>query len=341
MARTPGKTASIQPALDAFQHLTGIQAEFLPGSPDSTELFRDGQIRLYGLEIDVSLNVEIRESINDSILGRIALQIRNHPKGYILVANYVPPFLAKRMKELQIQFIDSAGNGYLNIPPVIVCVIGNKPDSRVAIPTADRLFSVGGIRIIFSLLCKPSLLNTSFREIATTAGVSLGTTAGVMKNLTDQNHLAEIPGRGRTLLKKKELAEKWTDAYNSKLRSKQLMGRYSTSKALFWKDEQINLENALWGGEVAAYKLIPYVKPEVITLYANRPVDDLIRALKLRKDEKGPIELRERFWQFDDPDNSPIVPPLLVYADLLAIGDPRTIDVATLIYNEHLNKQFL
>ena len=57
----------------------------------------------------------------------------------------------------------------------------------------------------------------------------------------------------------------------------------------------------------------------------------------LRKHPEGRVELRRKFWKFDHPEHKRrIVPPLLIYADLIAVGDPRTIEAAEMIYDECL-----
>ena len=85
-----------------------------------------------------------------------------------------------------------------------------------------------------------------------------------------------------------------------------------------------------------------YLKPEVTTIYTRRPNNDLILDLKLRQDKTGDIELRERFWDFQNIEPDPtVVPLLLVYADLMATGDPRNIETAKMIYDEYLQKQLV
>ena len=72
----------------------------------------------------------------------------------------------------------------------------------------------------------------------------------------------------------------------------------------------------------------------------RRPVNNLIIDLKLRQDRNGDIELREKFWEFDtEGTDRAVVPPLLVYADLLATGDTRNIETAKVIYSDYLQRQ--
>lgn len=340
MARQHIETDILQQALTAFQRETGIHPEFLLEKHLPPGMYLDGKLRLTGNFPTAEFNVEIKTAINEAILGRIAQHVLTNPEDNILVTRYAPPHLAKKMKELHIQFMDTAGNAFVNKPPVFVYTYGNKTAERYTEPTLEGLFGIGGIRIIFALLCKPNLENAPYREIATAAGVALGTVAGVMKNLTAQHYLVELVGRGRKLTKKKELTEKWIDAYAIKLHRRQFIGRYTALREQFWRDVTLDPAKALWGGEVAAFKLTQYLKPEIITLYTHKSVDELVVALKLRKDERGPVELRERFWNFDYPDERNIVPPLLVYADLTAIGDPRTIETAMMIRDEYLKEHF-
>jgi hypothetical protein len=44
----------------------------------------------------------------------------------MLVTDYVNPNMADRLKEMDLAFIDIAGNAYLNEPPVFVCIKGNR-----------------------------------------------------------------------------------------------------------------------------------------------------------------------------------------------------------------------
>jgi hypothetical protein len=56
----------------------------------------------------------------------------------------------------------------------------------------------------------------------------------------------------------------------------------------------------------------------------------LVAALRLRRDDRidAPVELRKRFWTIPVLAESDTVPTPLIYADLLADGDPRLIEAA-------------
>lgn len=53
----------------------------------------------------------------------------------------------------------------------------------------------------------------------------------------------------------------------------------------------------------------------------------------------GNIELLQKFWHFKDEwEEKGLVPPLLVYADLIASGDPRNLETAKMIYEQELDR---
>ena len=67
--------------------------------------------------------------------------------------------------------------------------------------------------------------------------------------------------------------------------------------------------------------------------------DDIILANRLRPDDKGEVEIPEAFWTLGEgPGTGPedVAPALLVYADLMAAGDPRNVEVARLVRRRHL-----
>ncbi len=62
-----------------------------------------------------------------------------------------------------------------------------------------------------------------------------------------------------------------------------------------------------------------------------------LAANRLHTDQRGNVEILKAFWDTKcDWTDTEIVHPLLVYADLLATGDPRNIETAKRIYDERL-----
>ena len=95
------------------------------------------------------------------------------------------------------------------------------------------------------------------------------------------------------------------------------------------------------GAEPAAAKLDRYLKPGTATFYGAGIPGRFIAEHQLRTDPKGDVELRERFWNFQYDWQWPeLVPPILIYADLLAQGDARCVETAKRIYEKHLARLF-
>ena len=81
-----------------------------------------------------------------------------------------------------------------------------------------------------------------------------------------------------------------------------------------------------------------YLKPELITIYAAAQyLDQFLVANRLKTDITGDVEILERFWKPTvDQQPQDMVPPLLVYADLLATGNQRNLETAKMIYEQHI-----
>ncbi|HCE09632.1 MAG TPA: hypothetical protein DEQ40_13730, partial [Oxalobacteraceae bacterium] len=129
------------------------------------------------------------------------------------------------------------------------------------------------------------------------------------------------------------------------LRPRTLLGRYYVPTLEGWKDWPLAEHGALWGGEPAAAMLTDYLRPGVLTIYAEK-LPGLLAARQKFMKEPAPghaavVEVRRRFWNFPgDPEHDKLVPPLLVYADLLATGDARCIETAKMIYETYVARLF-
>jgi hypothetical protein len=67
-------------------------------------------------------------------------------------------------------------------------------------------------------------------------------------------------------------------------------------------------------------------------------IGQLVRQHQLRAELAGQLEILDTFWNFPGAGDKPeLVPPLLVYVDLLATLDPRNLEIAKRIREEHLN----
>jgi len=330
------KTVLLKKAMDAFHGATGIYldvAEHEHVFGNNTEVLV--RLKAHGCEKEYEVEIK-RGNLGNAEIGAIAHKQEKYIQKRLLVTQYVNPNMADRLKEMNIQFIDATGNAYINEPPIFIFAKGNKLKEKLQAQQLTRAFQPTGLKVLFTLLCKPEMINTPYRNIAKAATVALGTVGWVINDLKELGYLVDMGARGRKLVNKEKLLERWVTAYPEKLRPKQIVGKYTTRDFGWWKNTQPNKFEAYWGGEVAAAKITKYLKPEVATVYIEKDASKFLLRNKLKKDPNGNVELLKTFWDFNDPFEIDMVPPLLVYADLLATGDARNIETAKIIYEQKL-----
>ncbi len=322
-------------ATEAFALQSGITIELLHEDPDQQF------ICLETPGATAKLGVRVLDGGALTVTTMLILYRRQlDPKCYVTVLPQVTAEKADELRKDDIQFIDTAGNGYINQPPLYLFVKGNKDKKILKAPHVNRLFKQTGLRVLFALLCNPGLENETYRTIAAKTKVALGMVNWVVKDLRELGYLLE-KGSGRRrqvqLLRKVHLLERWITAYAEQLRPKLILGRYRGAEG-WWQEAELNPDQALWGGEVAAAKLTEYLKPHVVTLYVDRDNPGaVIVPNRLKPDPEGEVELLGRFWLPDTvKPYGDTVHPLLVYADLIATGNQRNMETARIIYDEHL-----
>jgi hypothetical protein len=277
------------------------------------------------------------------------LLLTNHkelPYPLLLVTKYVNPLMAEELKRERIEFIDTAGNAFINQPPIYIFIKGNKPPEITGNYPIKKTFGPTGLKIIYALLCNPGLENKPFREITAKAKVALGTVGWFMRDLRELGFLIDMGEKGYKLVQKDTLFQRWITAYPERLRPKQILGRYKGEYDGWWNKKELHNLNAKWGGEVAAAKLTKYLYPEVITIYTKTEyLNQLLLECKLRKDPAGEIEILNQFWDNDmnleyredvNWNYRDLVHPILIYADLVATGNQRNIETAKMIYEDYI-----
>lgn len=328
-------------AIEKLKQNTGFTIEI-------TQCFHaDKNINAKGLIVTgidgIPVAIEAKVRVTNAIIGPLVHQFSQIAEHGLLVADYINPIMAENLKAMDIWFIDTAGNAYINALPVYVYIKGNKlPDNQGTAKILNRAFTPIGLKVVFALLCQPDLVNAPYRDIARTAAVALGTVALVFKDLNQMGYIIDMGARGRRLKNCKKLMERWMIAYPEQLRPKLETGRYRAPDPNWWQTADLHNLQAYWGGEVAADKMTHYLKPEIITLYVMEEWAGKLKITnRLRKDPAGDIEILKTFWDVEGGFNrTDIVHPILIYADLIASGDPRNIETAQIIYEQELTEHF-
>jgi len=212
---------------------------------------------------------------------------------------------------------------------LVVFVKGQRPAGQRPPAERGRAFQATGLQILFALLARPELVARPYREIAVDAGVAHGTVGEVMAELPGLGYLADVGGR-RRLINGERLLDQWTEAYARTLRPRLLLGRFRGNVEALYSRTADWPKDLLVGGELAAARLSRHLRTGTATFYAQAIDPKAGLKLHLKADAEGNVDFRRRFWGF--PGEKPhLTPTLLVYADLLAIGDARCLETAQLL----------
>jgi len=347
---TNADQAILDRAIQAVERETGVRLCIEKWKKYFKDQEVDAVVRLH--PGDQMLAVEIKKWVQQANLGALIHQIQQLPGAGLLAADYINPKMADKLRQQGVQFIDTAGNAFINQPPVYVYVTGNRQEERDFMPTqngAKRAFEPKGLMVVYTFLLTPELVNAPYREIAEKAGVAVGTVGWVLNGLKAAGFIRDTGGKkGRRLTHYRKLLDRWVEAWPEKLKPKQFVGEFVTDNPYWWTDIDITEFDGYWGGEIAAAKYTNYLKPEVVTLYLPEHARTrLLQSVRLRKATEragrgaGTVQIYRPFWpERVAPARANVeeglVHPLLVYADLVATGEARNLAVAQRIYDEHL-----
>jgi len=303
---------------DALAVLTplGFKATLQKGNLRANAREVDAFARIAKNKVQVDVAIEAKRTVTPATLGAILAQTKaqalEHGKPVILVTDHVTPPVADRLREAGQQFIDIAGNAYLEAPGWLIYVVGRKAVQTGAPAHAAKAGTPAGLKVLFALLCDPALIDRPQRQIALEANVALGAIPGVLNDLRDQGHVLVMPGI-RRLNTNKRLLNGWAMAYARTMRPKTLTAAYNAPTIADWKN---------WAMDQGHEH----------------------RLTKVPNDNRGrleaTVEVRKPFWgtalqEHDEIMTVPAtVPPVLVYADLLATGDARCIETAEILYDK-------
>jgi len=292
---------------------------------------------------------EIKNNITKAYIALTAHRRNILPGPMLLITDYVNNAMVEYLKEQKIEFIDAAGNAYLNQPPVHILIKGNKPEKKHAIGPTGQVFRPTGLKVVFTILCNTEAINKNYRLIAQAAGVALGNIGWIIADLKRLGIVIDMGKRGRRIVQKQRLLEHFVEEYPKKLRQQLLLGRFAGDQD-WWKRKNKDFGGFLWGGEIAAAKMGNYLKPQTVTIYLKQDLlNEFLLKNRLKKDAKGEVEILRIFWNFNkiaDPNaqniagHKNLTNPILAYADLMATGIQRNIEAAKEMYEQYLKQCF-
>ena len=338
-------------ALEALARETGLTARVIQMEtrlgPDNG---RDALIEVAGPQQTHQFAAEIKNNIDrfETLHQLQAFLPRGTREQLLVVAPYITQQLAARCREMEMCFADTAGNAYLRAPGLHVYVTGRRKPPELETADENRPVNAAGLRVVFALLCRPRLLNATYREIAAKARVALGTVGRAIKYLEMRKYITPQPDPGamtkRQFLDIQRLLEDWVALYPNVLRPKLHARRFRAARPNWIEGVNLNPYGAFWGGEAAANKLAHYLQPHTVTIYARENPTKLLVNQRMKADVNGDTEILDVFLTAEVlnenteqlPGERDVVPPILVYADLMATTDGRNIETAKMIYDEHI-----
>lgn len=324
----------VEAAAAAFTDATGIAARRVKaparGDFDAAIEFRIGGARF-------RRPVVVRENI-DRYGALSAIGALNSAKP-TLVTTHLSANMIRACRELGVDALDLAGNASL-IEGGSVVIVSGRPRVAESRTRRARTWTKSTLRVTLALLVTPALLERGYRDIAQNAGVSHGTVQNAVRALVDHRDVFERPdGRGLQFADKDRLIDEWVTLYPRQLRESLVIGRYRAESNDWWRDVPDLPGQCQFGGEPAAAILTEYLKPATVTAYCADAVPrEWIMKARLRPDPAGNVEFLRAPIALAPVDGLPpnVVAPLIVYADLVASGDPRNLETARMLRERYL-----
>lgn len=246
-----------------------------------------------------------------------------------VLTTYVAPKTSDAFHRAGIQYLDSAGNAWIEFSDVFIDVRGRPrpPAHGKSRQVAGNLFSSGRAQVIFTLLAWPQLWDAPQREIARAAGVSVGQVNSTLRLLTQAGHTRAGARPGQA-----DLLDLWAAAFPAGLAHRITLAQYTSDEPIQWN----NLTEVPVSGAAAVPDL---VRSPTAVLYVDEFDPRMPVVNRWRSDGEPNITVRHRFWTEPTPGTgngaSDIAPWPLVYADLLASDDPRERTAATTWRERH------
>lgn len=321
-------------AAAAFSNATGLVARRVKtpkgSSQDAAIEFRAGAMRFRRL-------VVVRETVDR--FSALTVAAAAHTERLTLVTTHLSPNMIQACRELDIDALDLAGNASL-IEGNCVVIVSGRPRVAESRTRRAKTWTRSTLRVTLALLVDPSLLERAYRDIAQTAGVSHGTVQNAVRALLEHRDLVERPdGGGLRFANRERLIDEWVTLYPRQLRESLVLGRYRAESNDWWRDVPELPGQCQFGGEPAAAILTGYLKPASVTAYCAETVPrEWIMKARLRPHPAGNVEFLRAPMKLAPFAGLPpaVVAPLLVYADLMASGDPRNIETARMLRERYL-----
>lgn len=312
----------------------------------------DGDLRIIASKnLKMHYVCEARRKLDPNALGLLSGKLREAAAAArakpLVITAYVNDLVGEKLRESEIDYIDTAGNVHLTSPPLYIWMQGFKPTEKPERFT--RAFQSTGLQLIALLLSQPPAISWPYRRLAESAGLSLGSTSRIISDLRSLGFIKLKAEDQNDLVNRGNLLEHWEFGYSTRLRPHLKPQAFRQADTLPVEELPDRIpsemsEDFLVGGELAAAIATRHLRPQSVTFHLrpHRPLLPIIKALKLVPDRRGNIVLVEQFgqmnaWRWDQYEAHRLVRPLLVHAEMLyGKPDDRLSEAATLLFEKHI-----
>lgn len=280
---------------------------------------------------------------------------RNNGEKILLITRYLSNRAIDILLEKKIEFIDTAGNIYLNNPAAYILIRGqHRPKGN---PLSRSKITVTTLKLIYILLKFPHILQATVGDIATAAGITSSTVNRGLQDLYELGYLQRQRDGNYRIINYPKLLERWEMGYAESLRPKLIVEAFTPAGERSFSDvAETIIEGAkegkfLLGGELGAAIATDYLRPQSATLHlveSDRQISVKLQAIaiaakmRLKPSPKGNIVFVQQFgtqntWSEDGRET--LADPLLLHAELLLIPDERSQETADRLYRHYVARR--
>lgn len=298
-----------------------------------------------------SYRVEVKRRITSDSLEAV-LERHQQPDSpdskLLLVTEQAGETLVDRLLDQNAEFVDAAGNMFLTGPGYYVLVRGRSLPRKSFSQT--RTLTATSLKVIYALLAFPELRRGTYRDIRDVLDVGLASISRTVNSLLAQGYLVRGQDDALHIIRYDDLLYRWELGYLETLRAKLDPTPWRFTK--LGKEEILaslrDRDDVLVGGEEAASILTGRLKPQTLTLHVSpavwRTLRVVLRVLPANEETDlyvlHPLTTHDRYHSETNGDNLPVAHPILVRAELLALGGDRLRDVATELLGSIIRSEF-
>ncbi len=341
----------LAPHLDRLRELPFVRQIDLAWEPPLRPPRPDALVKLRTPRRTFTLALEVKrtyldQALTSAIIAQHRASVAKHRLPLLLAARYVPPPTGERLAEAGVNFVDRPGNVHLHLgDDHHVLLLGRREPTRE--PAAGRV-GPALVQLMFVLLAEPEAAAWPVRKLADAAGIGKTAAATGRERLVRLGILAGARNRPYRVVDHERLVDDFVRGYANALRQHLLIGRFRAPERdpdRFLREVAVAARRAeakwaLTGGP-GAYALDRFYRGDDIALFIEAVTPALQRDLRLVPDRHGPITPLRPFgtrWAWQVIDDVAVAHPWLIYAELLFQGDPRGLEAAEQLRQNHLTK---